>query len=44
MGALHVPSIDAEVEPGAVIEVSEEVAASLLEQDINWVLATATDD
>lgn len=39
LGDLVVPSLDIEVKAGATIEVSDEVAASLLAQKDNWTAA-----
>lgn len=39
LGDLDVPALGLSVKAGATIEVSDEAAASLLEQTINWVPA-----
>ena len=41
LGDLHVPSFNLEVKAGATVEVSDEVATSLLEQSENWAPADA---
>lgn len=39
LGDLFVPSFGLEVKAGEIIEVSDEVAVSLLDQPTNWVAA-----
>jgi hypothetical protein len=39
LGDLDVPSLGITVKAGAIAEVSDEAAASLLEQTINWAPA-----
>jgi hypothetical protein len=39
LGDLIIPSLDIEVKAGAIIEVSDEAAASLLAQTDNWAAA-----
>jgi hypothetical protein len=39
LGDLHIPSLGLDVKAGAIVDVSDEAAASLLAQTDNWTAA-----